>query len=75
MEKNILNINRIIPLVTLFIVLAADLSLAQRSLYSDVKAHRVGDVITVIMTENIRGSSSIDTRTSSNTAGSASGGV
>lgn len=45
---------------------------AQRSLYSDVKAHRVGDVITVILTENITGSSSTDSRTQSNTAGSAS---
>lgn len=45
---------------------------AQRSLYSDTKAHRVGDVITVILTENINGSSSTDSRTQSNTAGSAS---
>lgn len=45
--------------------------LAQNSLYSDVKAHRVGDVITVILTENINGSSSTDSRTQSNTSGSA----
>lgn len=62
-------------MAAMLVLSLADLSYAQRSLYSDVKAHRIGDVITVIMTENIRGSSSIDSRTTSNTAGSASSGV
>lgn len=48
---------------------------AQQSLYSDVKAHRPGDVITVILTENISGSSSTDARTQSNTSGAAESGV
>jgi flagellar L-ring protein precursor FlgH len=47
----------------------------QYSLYSDIKAHRPGDVITVILTENISGSSSTDASTQSNTAGSAESGV
>lgn len=49
--------------------------LAQQSLYSDIKAHRSGDVITVILTENITGSSSTDATTQSNTAGAAQSGI
>lgn len=45
---------------------------AQQSLYSDIKAHNVGDVITVILMENISGSSTTDAHTKSNTDGSAS---
>lgn len=48
---------------------------SQGSLYSDIKAHRPGDVITVILTENISGSSSTDASTKSNTAGSAESGI
>ncbi len=46
---------------------------AQSSLYRDVKANQVGDIITVILMENISGSSTTDSRSSSNTAGQASG--
>lgn len=45
---------------------------AAQSLYQDVKARRVGDVITVILAENITGSASTDASTQSNTAGSSS---
>lgn len=63
-------------LIILFVILLwANVSFAQQSLYSDVKAHRPGDVITVIMTENIRGASRSDSRTQSNTDGSASSGI
>lgn len=48
---------------------------AQSSLYRDVKAHNTGDVITVILSENISGSSSTDASTRSNTSGSAESGV
>lgn len=48
---------------------------AQRSLYSDVKANQVGDIITVILTENISGSSTADARKSSNSNATASGSV
>lgn len=42
---------------------------AQHSLYRDLKANRVGDIITIILSENISGSSSSDARTASNTDG------
>jgi len=45
---------------------------AQQSLYRDLKAHRVGDVITVVLEENISGSSTTDSNTKSNTDGSGS---
>ncbi|MFO7846556.1 MAG: flagellar basal body L-ring protein FlgH [Balneolaceae bacterium] len=48
---------------------------AQRSLFSDVKANQVGDIITIILTENISGSSAADARNSSNSNASASGSV
>jgi len=37
----------------------------QRSIYEDFKAHRVGDVITIVLAENINGSSSTDNRAES----------
>ncbi|MCW9705355.1 flagellar basal body L-ring protein FlgH [Fodinibius salsisoli] len=46
---------------------------AQRSLYKDNKAMQVGDVLTVILQENISGSTSADAQNSSN-AGSGAGG-
>lgn len=46
-----------------------------QSLYNDIRAHQVGDVITVVLTENISGSSSTNASTSSNTAGSAESGI
>jgi flagellar L-ring protein precursor FlgH len=47
----------------------------QRSLYNDLRAHKVGDVITVILTENISGSSSTNATTDSKTDGSAKSGI
>lgn len=46
---------------------------AQHSLYRDVKAQEVGDIITIILQENISGSSTSDSRRSSSTGGEASG--
>jgi len=46
---------------------------AQNSLFSDVKANQVGDIITVVLTENISGSSAADSRRSANNNTSASG--
>ncbi|MEX0779619.1 MAG: flagellar basal body L-ring protein FlgH [Balneolales bacterium] len=71
MAKNFIKGKLIIVLIIIFWANA----LFAQSIYSDVKAHRPGDVITVIMTENIRGTSSSDSRTHSNTAGSASSGI
>lgn len=48
---------------------------AQQSLYSDIKAHRPGDLITVILVENISGSFNSDANTASNTSGRAESGV
>lgn len=47
----------------------------QVSLYKDNKANQVGDIITVILVENISGSSTSDSRKSSNADGGASGSV
>ncbi len=47
--------------------------LAQFSLYSDVKAKKVGDIITVVLRENLQGTSTTDSKVSSNTNGQATG--
>lgn len=63
-------------LMTLVLVIITTTQVSgQYSLYSDIKAHRPGDVITVILTENISGSSSTNASTQSNTSGSAESGV
>lgn len=49
------------------------LSVAQRSLYQDYKASRVGDVVTIILQENISGSSSADNNSRTGAGGEASG--
>ncbi len=66
-----------IPALVLTVLLAGFTTpcLGQQSLYSDIRAHRPGDVITVILTENISGSSSTDASTNSNTSGSAESGI
>lgn len=46
---------------------------AQGSLYQDIKANEVGDIITVILQENISGSSTSGSETASNAGGSAGG--
>lgn len=46
---------------------------AQNSLYQDVKANQVGDVITVILQESTSGSSTSDSKLSSSAGGSAAG--
>lgn len=62
-------------LVVVFVIGISVPVWAQQSMYSDIKAHRPGDVITVILTENISGSSSTDANTQSNTSGGAESGV
>jgi flagellar L-ring protein FlgH len=46
---------------------------AQHSLYRDVKAQQVGDIITVVLMENISGSTTTDSRRTSRTSGDVSG--
>ncbi|MEX0648299.1 MAG: flagellar basal body L-ring protein FlgH [Balneolaceae bacterium] len=75
MEKNIMRIKTLIIIPALSMLLFCGSLQAQRSLYSDVKAHKQGDVITVVLTENITGSSSSDARSNSNTSGSAAASV
>lgn len=59
----------------LFVSGLAEPVFAQRSLYSDIKANQVGDIITVILRENISGRSESDSRSASNEAGAAGGSV
>lgn len=74
METNTLRNTIFSAMVALMIAFASSAA-AQTSLYSDVKAGQVGDIITIILTENISGSSTADARKSSNANGSASGSV
>jgi len=61
-------------MVALFLVVGlANLSYGQRSLYKDNKAVQVGDVLTVILQENISGSTSSDAQNASS-AGTGAGG-
>lgn len=58
--------------VTLFLLSSSDL-MGQSSLYRDIKAHEVGDIITVVLTENISGSSLSDSKSASNSNGAMEG--
>lgn len=75
MEKNTMIKN--ILLLVLLAGLSGLLSTAeaQRSLYQDIKAHQIGDIITIILTENISGTSSSDARNSANSDAGAGGSV
>lgn len=72
MEKNFLTIRNTLP-VLLIMFAATFTARGQGSLYQDNTASRVGDIITVILQENISGSTSSDAQNSSNAAGSAGG--
>lgn len=56
-----------------FVAVSLSPASGQHSLYRDVKANQVGDIITVVLMENISGSSTSDSRQASNTGGQASG--
>lgn len=63
-------------LVLLLVISAIPHALmAQRSLYQDFKAHSPGDIITVLLVENVSGSSSLNANSQSSTSGNASGAV
>lgn len=71
-----MKMNRILTAVIVLLCISwMNTSAQQRSLYNDIRAHNVGDVITVVLTENISGSSSTNASTSSNTNGSAKSGI
>lgn len=65
--------NALFTLVLLGCILSAIPAAAQRSLYRDVRASQVGDIITVVLAENISGSSTRDSRSATNSAGSTAG--
>ena len=67
-----------LPLILAALFVSAGSAFSQappRSLYSDYKANRIGDIITIVLQENIAGSSSTDASNRSGTAGEASGGI
>ncbi|MBO6793887.1 MAG: flagellar basal body L-ring protein FlgH [Balneolaceae bacterium] len=72
MATNKLNKNLITLTILGFLCLSGDV-LAQFSMYSDVKAKRVGDIITVVLKENMQGSSTTDSNVQSSVNGQASG--
>lgn len=65
--------NYIVGLLLMSGLLIPHVASAQNSLYRDVKANKIGDVITVILRESTSGSSTSDARLSSNARGSAGG--
>lgn len=72
MAKNTLTMRVSILTILGFLFLTNDM-FAQFSLYSDVKAKRVGDIITVVLRENLQGSSTTDSKVTSNSNGQATG--
>lgn len=61
--------------MVLMLFLITEPIVAQHSLYRDVKANRIGDIITIVLVENISGSTTSDSRSASSIDGSASGTV
>lgn len=61
--------------VLMFVFVQINAGFAQRSLYQDYKATRIGDLVTIILQENITGSSSADNSNRSGVNGGAQGGV
>lgn len=73
METNVMKHSIFFLFASILILSIAMPANAQRSLYRDIKAGKVGDVITVILVENISGSSTRDERASSNQTGQLQG--
>jgi flagellar L-ring protein precursor FlgH len=57
------------------VIFASGVATAQRSLYKDVKANQVGDIITVLLRESTAGSSTSDSKLASSSDGAAKGSV
>ena len=61
-------------ILVMFLVFAAVIvANSQRSLYQDFKAHNAGDIITVLLVENVAGSSTLNASSQSNVNGTATG--
>ncbi|RKX26766.1 MAG: hypothetical protein DRP45_02660 [Candidatus Zixiibacteriota bacterium] len=75
-----MNFKRFIILLAVFLLLPFSLKLQGQdigkgqSLFSDIKAHRVGDVITVFIVEQNRASQQVETKTEKSTKINTSGG-
>ncbi len=74
LANNMRQINLIAALL-LIVFLIAEPVVGQHSLYRDVKANRVGDIITIVLVENISGSTTSDSRSASSIDGSANGSI
>ncbi len=72
MAKDIMKQRIFNAVIALFIILNTPV-LGQRSLYRDIKAHQEGDILTIVLTENISGSSLSDSKTASNSNGNVEG--
>jgi len=71
MEKNTLIIKTL--LISLFVFCWGSVVQAQNSLYADHKARNVGDILTVVLKEQIKGSTSSNSKNASDANGGASG--
>lgn len=72
MEKNTMT-KRIVAMAIVLIIMFSTQVMGQRSLYRDIKAHQEGDILTIVLTENISGSSLSDSKTASNSDGTVEG--
>jgi flagellar L-ring protein precursor FlgH len=75
-----MSIRKLIILLALFLLLPFSMKLhgqdfgRNQSLFSDIKAHDVGDIITVLISEQSRASNQVETKTEKSTQVSAKGG-
>ncbi len=75
-----MNLRRFLILLAIFLLLPFSMKLhgqdfgKNQSLFTDIKAHQVGDIITVLIVEQNRASNQVETKTEKSTAISTSGG-
>lgn len=62
-------------IAALILMIIPGFAAAQNSLYQDYRARQIGDIITIVLAENISGQSSTKANTKSNSAGKASSSV
>ncbi len=62
-------------IVVLLLLIIPGLAAAQNSLYQDYRARQVGDIITIVLAENISGQSNTKANTQNSSSGDASGKV
>ncbi|RME23787.1 MAG: hypothetical protein D6800_09395, partial [Candidatus Zixiibacteriota bacterium] len=75
-----MNVKRMLLLLGLLLLLPFTLKLRSQdfgrgqSLFTDIKAHRVGDILTVNIVESARASNQVETKTDKKTTSSTKGG-